>query len=324
MIRRPLITLFVAGAALALAACSNNPIGIFESIEREREILDDRNLPNELNVVQVVRVDDIDVGAADPIDRYFAATGALYFRATDDSVAADRPDWEVAAAPGTNFTTLSVVAVDFGSGVRVFASFTSQSAAESGIYEINVADPTDAPTAVLTSSGAGLDSIGRLFVVEGSDGTHLLASVESNPSPDAVTHELYASADGSTFTPVGGSAGQTPFLDVASDGTNVAYLRANALLTDTDVLAGADPVAAAPGIDSGARYTGLHIDDQSGSDRLWLADDSGFLYSSDDFGSSWTRTASAIEISTNNDEAIPFTDFASVQLGEAGAESFRR
>lgn len=318
MTRHHLIVLLAAGVALAIAGCSNNPIGIFESIEREREILDDRNLPNELNVAEMIRVDDIDVGATEPIDRYFAATGALYFRATDDSVVTDRPGWEVAAAPGTNFTALSVVAVDFGSGTRVFATFTSQSAAESGVYEINIADPTVAPTAVLTAASAGVDSIGRLFVVEATDGTHLLASIESNPDPDAVTHELFASADGASFSAVAGTAGQTPFIDVASDGANVAYLRANAVLIDTDVLAGAAPSAASTGIASGDRYTGIHHDFGSGANRLWLADDSGFLYSSDDFGASWVRTPAAIEINTNNDDPVPFTDFASVRLGPGG------
>ena len=62
----------VAAAAFALilvlVACSQNPVGIFASIEREREILDDeRGLPADINVAAMTEAGG----------KYFIAAGTL-------------------------------------------------------------------------------------------------------------------------------------------------------------------------------------------------------------------------------------------------------
>ena len=144
----------VAAAAFALilvlVACSQNPVGIFASIEREREILDDeRGLDNDLNVAAMTRAGG----------KYFLAAGTLYARDANDPdyEGGDLAQWSAVDPPDTNYTTNSVVTADLGPGERVYTIFTNLAGDASGVYEVDPAEATLAETAVLETGDVGTD-----------------------------------------------------------------------------------------------------------------------------------------------------------------------
>lgn len=319
----------VAAAAFALilvlVACSQNPVGIFASIEREREILDDeRGLDNDVNVAAMTRVDPPTV---DPEDenyyppQYFLAAGTLYARDAKDPdyEAGDLAQWSAVDPPDTNYTTNAVVTANLGSEELVYAVFTSLDGNDSGVYEIDPAEATLSETALLETGDVGTDgedtvaSIIDLFVV--NDGSErLVVSVRESSAIDDYT--LYVTSDGSTFTELATAEATAPWRDAASDGTNVAFMSVSGVLVDTNGLGSDDLVAkAAPGLTSGDRLTGLAYDDSAGgSGLLWLADDAGHIYTSPlDAGTGWQKSASHT-VSSSNDTAIPFIDFALVPV----------
>jgi len=60
--------------ATLVVGCSQSPFGIFASVARERAILDDRNLDNEITVGAMTKAGST----------YFLAAGALYYRVEDN------------------------------------------------------------------------------------------------------------------------------------------------------------------------------------------------------------------------------------------------
>ena len=304
----------VSGVVLValLAGCSRSPYGIFASIERERAILDDRNLEHDLNVGAIAKAGGT----------YFIAAGTLYFRDQDALVegAWTRPEWSAVPAPGLNYTTTSLVSVDFGSGSRVFAVYSSPDGLTHGLYEINVTSPVSSPTLRLQTTGSA-NALGTLFAVD-DGGTNGWLMVNYTTGPGAWS--LYAATgvangDGSDFAAIAGTESTEPYIDVVADATltNVVYLRSNSLLVDTAGIgvSPGDP-AGVPGRTSPARFTGALYD--SVGDLFWLADNEGFLYSSPPGFAAWGRNAEAHPTSTaTNAGPIPFTDFAAVPRGAA-------
>ena len=130
--RRYISTL--AGLALIglvgiLAGCTQSPIGLFESIELEREIFDDRELDNELVIGAIAESDN----------RYFIAAATLWYRDVADTnyPAGDVAQWVTVTSPGTsNFTTSSLVTF----GGSVYAAYSSQDGTEGGVYTVGKMD----------------------------------------------------------------------------------------------------------------------------------------------------------------------------------------
>ncbi|HKJ86099.1 MAG TPA: hypothetical protein VKA06_08480 [Spirochaetia bacterium] len=297
--------------AAVLAGCSQSPFGIFASVARERAILDDRNLDNEITVGAMTKAGT----------KYFLAAGALYYRDEDNPGAADdadkKPSWESVPAPGTNYTTTSVVTVDFtGTDERVFAVYASADGVTHRVYEIDVADPKKTPTPRFETTGSDF-ALGEIFALD--DGLDVWLVVNHEGDATISDWSLYGSTDGDTFSPISGTAANEPYVDVVADpvSNDVLYLRANAVLTDVDgVAAGADPgdAAPAPGLDSPARFTGAHYD--SVGNLFWLADNSGHLYSAAPGFAAWTRNTTAYTTSSaDNAPVISFTDFSAVPRG---------
>ncbi|MFW5742579.1 MAG: hypothetical protein ACOC2D_04820 [Spirochaetota bacterium] len=304
----------VAAAAftliLLLVACSRNPVGVFASIEREREILDDeRGLDNDLNVAAMSKAGE----------KYFLAAGTLYVREANDP---DYEDGELAKwtdvdPPETNYTTNAVVTADLGEGERVYATFTNLAGDASGVYEIDPADETLAESALLETGDegtAGEDTVASIidvFVVNDGD-DRLVVSVRESSAADDYT--LYVTSDGSEFTELESAQATTPWRDAASDGTAVAFMSVSDVCVDTDGLDSDNlTTKPAPELASGDRLTGLIYDDSAeGSGLLWLANDAGRIYTSPlDAGTGWQKSASH-DVSSSNDTPLPFTDFALV------------
>lgn len=295
--------------AAVLAGCSQSPFGIFASVARERAILDDRNLDNEITVGAMTKAGT----------KYFLAAGALYYRDQDDPAAADdaakKPIWAKVPAPGTNYTTTSVVTVNFGATDRVFAVYASPDGLTHGVYEVNTTTPATAPVVRFETSGSDF-ALGEIFAVNDGLGDWLVVNYEG----DATVSDwsLYGSTDGSTFAPIPGTAANEPYIDVVADSAtnDVLYLRANAVLTDVDGVGTTDPVVAspAPGRDVLARFTGALYEGTGG--LFWLADDSGHLYSAAPGFAEWTRNNTAYKTSSADDApSLPFTGFAAVPRG---------
>ena len=312
-------------ATLVLAACSQNPIGIFESIELEREIEDDRLLPNELNI-----------GAIDEAgDYYFIAAGSLYYRLSEDPVyvANDRSQWQIAPPPGTatnNYTSTSLVSTNLGGSTRVFAVFSNQAGTDSQLVEISATAPGDASTARFGTSDTGtggtvVDSLGKVFAVdEDLNGTDDYIVVVAQ-FDGTLTYGLFASSDGLTFTEIDGTSTRRsyPFVDVittgiANDGN--LYIGAGGLIHDPDGIVSAGGLATPTTAKAGSQvYTG-GIYDSVGS-LAWLADNNGYLYSAGSTDlTAWTQS-SQVQRTASNDTIVPFTDFASVPVGPAAAST---
>jgi hypothetical protein len=308
MLRLALLSLLLAAV---LVSCAQNPYGVFASIERERKIVDERDLGNELNVASITKAGG----------RMFIAAGAVYARAVDGSAdyGTDPPDWnswgDAVDPPQTNYTTTSLVAADLGAGERIYAAYTSLDGNESGLYALDpaqveagfVGDP------ILSTADPGIDAVVRVLTFNVGADTWVVAVVETGLSEYAV----YATNDGSSPAAIPSFTTSTPVIDVASDGaTRVAYVTPKAIYVDTDgdvtgTTAPAGP-GSTPALGAGARFTGGHY--AGGS--LWLADDAGHLYSSADFGATaWTRNSEPWQISSANQEPTPFTDFATVPRG---------
>ncbi len=302
---KPALPVVLALFVLTIAACTQHPFGIFASIQRERKIPLDRNLGKELTVGALAKAGGT----------YFAATGALYYREQDDPATGTRPLWGAAAAPAAgdqSYRTMSLVAADLDAGERVYAVFVSPDATDSGVYEINPASPTDPPQSIFTPPG-GVLRINNVFTI--NDGTQwLLASAATTDEP--ARHRLYASSDGETFGFLEGTElANATWVGVATNGTAVAYLSTTGFWRHpAGITPGTPPEIplAIPPRGSGAIFTGIFYDEVG--DLLWVADNRGHLYTSDDFGDTWVKGPEN-PVSTSNDTAIPFTVFAGVPRG---------
>ncbi|MFW5689854.1 MAG: hypothetical protein ACOC1U_09800 [Spirochaetota bacterium] len=317
-------TMLALTILLALVgACTQNPIGVFESLELEREILDDRNLPNNATVAAMARVDSGSVG------RYFVAAGTLFYRTVDDPSSNDdavaRPEWQAGPAPDGAYTPTSLVAADLGSGEKIYVVYAADDGTSSGLYEIDPAAETMEARLVFSSDTSGVASVDRVFTV--NDGTEWLL-VAVTMSGSGLSRGLYATdnagnsataVEGSEFTPIIGVNAQVGVIDVATNGTQVAYLTAASLLVHASgVDTGTAPETRTPSesgttLEAGDRYTGTVY----AGGALWLADDGGHLYRSTDFGTNWTQSS----VSNGPDgNPLEFTDFGTVpESAEVGA-----
>jgi hypothetical protein len=298
-------TLRIAIGALTLffiASCSQSPVGIFESIEREREILDDRNLGNELTIGAMALADE----------RYFLAAGSIYHRGRVDTdyIANDREQWTRLQPPGSaadNNTSTSLVPFDpvGATPLRIYAVYSNQEGTESGVYEIDPASPSVPSSPVFGSESPGVESVLGVFVV--SDGLdYLLVVVRTG----LCAYAVYWTTDAVTFTAVTGAEGNQPVIAAASDGTTVALLTPTAIAVDDDITDATPPdTGNSPGLDAGDLFGGLYY--QSSVGRWWMGDNAGHLFSSEDLVT-WTTNDTAYEISAANDDPVPFTAFVEV------------
>lgn len=304
------IVFAIALLPILLASCSQNPFGIFESIENERLIIDDRNLGNGINLAAFTKIGT----------KYYAAAGALYRRDVTDPnyVAGERAQWSTVAAPGTNYTTDSVVSVDFGAGERLFAIFTDSGAGSASaagvVYEIT--GPTgDTPATQARfplADDTGVAEAYEVFAVTDGSGTWLAVSARL----DDGNYAVYATDDGTTFAEVAGTKrGGAPYIDATDNATSVAFLTAGGVVVDEDGIntgAGAD-LKAAVALSSGDYLTGLiHDGSAGGSGLLWAADDGGHIYTSAlDIASAWQKSETRVVGSSTD---LPFLDFALVPV----------
>jgi hypothetical protein len=307
----------VAGLVLVLligilAACSQSSIGLFESIELERKIIDDRALDNDLLVGAIAKSSE----------QYFIAAATLWHRAVVDvDYPNDVAQWFAIAAPGTaNFTTSSLAVFD-GSGLElIYAAYSSQDGTEGGVYTIDPAvdlGSVEAASKVFGTELADVAGIGKIFVVNDGTATQILVGVRKTTIS---RYSLYASTTGAsgTFAEVDGSDNNLPIIDVAESSTGqVAFLTRKAILIDSGGLnAGAPPVDVTPGLSLGERqpeFGGVYYN--ASADTLWVTDNEGFLYQSPDFGTTWTNNLVAHPVSTNVEDPLEFTDMIAVNNG---------
>ena len=304
-IRSVLIT--VTALTIMLVACTNSPVGIFESIEREREILDDRNLDNELRVGAIALAGD----------KYFIAAGSLLYRGRTDAdyVGGDREQWHTLPAPGSasdNYSSTSLVAFDpdgaGGTPEQIYAVYRSQTGTESGLYHVNPVTLGVGTTPLIGSEDAGIESVEGVFVVDDGSGSDvLIVPVRTGLS----AYSVYYSADATVFAEIPGLATNQPITSVAADGTDVLFLTPSVLYRDGDtVSAGADPAEVATlEPESGASFGDAYY--QASSFVWWVSDGEGHLFSTLDFVD-WTTNDTPYEISTSNDDPLPFTVFVEV------------
>lgn len=323
-------------ALAILSACSQNEIGIFQSIELEREIEDDRNLGNELNVGAFAKVGSY----------YAAAAGTLYLRealdedylGNDDDPDTGRSQWvtleSVSDNTYQNYTTASLVASNVSGSERIYAVFVRQDASDSQLVELTLSGSGDslsvAASRRLGTGDAGTDTGGgapnvstltRVFAVdEDLDGTDDFVVVGATLD-GLLDYTLFASSDGSTFTEweAATTRAPTPYVDavatgLANDGT--LFVAASGLLRDTDSLGVAGGLSAPDAGKSGSATYMSGIYDSVGG-LTWLSDNQGYLYSSGDLAS-WERS-DQIQQTAQNTDTLPFTDLAAVPVGFAGS-----
>jgi hypothetical protein len=298
-------TMIVVLSALLIMACAQSPVGIFQSIEREREILDDRNLDNGLNVGAVAFAEG----------RYFIAAGDLYHRLRDDVdyVANNRQQWSTLTAPGAaseNYTTVSLVAFDpDGAGAetdQIYAVYRSQDANASGVYHIDPATPT-LDTTPLFGTDDGVEAVVGVFVATDASGDLLIVPVRTGLS----AYSVYYSSNAVDFNPVAGMTTNQPVIGVASNGADVVLLTSTVAYQDGDTIAGGGAPTPIADVDpdSGVALSGVYF--QASSSVWWVGDGDGHLYSSPNL-TDWTTNPTAYEISSDNDDPVPFTVFVEV------------
>lgn len=324
----PLLAL-IAATGVIVGGCADSPLGVFESIELEREIVDDRELSNEIGVGSIAR-------AGSGTDaKYFIATGSIWYR---DVVDPDYDEGQVAqwsniGAPGTTISTSAVAFGDPGSEL-IYAAYTATDALDGGVYTI---DPSNIPEQNPTVTGDPVFAfdrdtasgdytpdrfgIGRLLVVNDGSNDYLVVPVKTSTASDWT---IYVTADGSTFAEVSGLATLQPVMDVAPTGsTGAAYLTEKGLFVDSNGLTTDPPPANVTGsIPRGSRNPGFGgIYYQVSTDTLWLTDDEGYIYRaanfSTDFGATsanWSVNASAY-LERAEAPALVFNDIVAVDPG---------
>ncbi len=326
------VTVVIIISAALLFGCAESPVGIFESIEFERKIVDDRNLPNELPVGAITTA----------ANHYFIAAGSMWYRNAND---ADYPDnvatWAEVTSPlgNQNLTTNSLARFAATAGERIYVAYTSQDGTSAGVYAVDPAglpDPDQAgyvpfeiadAAAVFTTAIDGVSGIDRLFVLDDGSSTYLAVAVGLSGTS---RYGLYVSSTGASaeFTRVDGLETNSPIRDAATlpASSAVVLLTSRSIYLDADgINTGADPSNLAESLpltdpadpDSNRQPTfGSIFFDSAGT--LWMSDNEGYLYRSADLGTTWTTNSAAFSVSTNNDEALPFTDFAEVTNADFG------
>ncbi|MCK4514448.1 MAG: hypothetical protein KAU31_04275, partial [Spirochaetaceae bacterium] len=297
-----------------LVGCSQSPIGLFESIALERKIIDDRALENDLVVGAI----------AESTNNYFIAAGTLWYRNVVDAdyPAGEVAQWEAITSPGTsNFTTSSLTVFN-GTGTElVYVAYSSQDGTEGGIYVLDPAGefgPLTADDKVFGTEVTDVAGVGKVFVADDGIATYLLVGARKTGTS---RYSVYASTTGAagSFVEVAGTDRNLPVIDVAANATGtVAFLTQKLILIDSDGLnAGAGDVTDITGNlavgDRQPEFGGIYY--HPTTDTLWLTDNDGFLYHSDDFGSIWSSNGTAHLVSTSNEDPLQFTDMTAVNNG---------
>ncbi len=307
--RRTVLISLIASIAVLITSCAFEGVGIFASIARERKVLDDRDLPNDLTVAAIDRTSD----------RMWIAAGQLWHRGFDkvDDLAAGRPEqWTKVAAPGANFTTTNLAVLND----VVYAVYSNLAGDVSGVYRVTISTTPPTLTAVFPAGVA--ESVERVFVVDatldGAAGPTLLVSVRTGTN----TWRLDGSTDGTTFVAVDGFDSTAPHIAAVGDGTGqVIVVTPKTVYRDADGLKAGDlPQSVAPGGSAArpatAEFTAAHVVENGATTTVWLADDNGFLYSSTDFGDVWVRNTNAHVRAGGN--AIRFRSLGSVAAPGGG------
>ena len=309
--RRYISTL--AGMALIvlvgiLAGCTQSPIGLFESIELERKIFDDRELDNELAIGSI----------AESGDRYFIAAATLWYRDVADAnyEAGDVAQWVYVASPGTpNFTTSSLVTF----GGSVYAAYSSQDGTEGGVYAVNpAADSIEVTTTAVFGTELDADVAGVGKVLVANDGAERLLIVVKKSGVTSRYSVYESTTGGAPFAEVVGTERNLPVIDVAENAAGaVAFLTRKSILIDSDGLNNlidpADVTANLGIVDRQPEFGGVYYHPDSGT--LWVTDNDGFLYRSVDFGTTWTANATAHLVGTDESDPLQFTDMTAVNNG---------
>lgn len=297
-----------------LGGCAKSSIGLFESIELERKIIDDRALDNELPVAAMARAGG----------HYFIAAATLWQRLTVDTdyTAGDVAQWAIVAAPGpsgSGYTTSSLTVSSASGSDAVYVTFSSQDGVSAGLYAVDPAGDLTAVSAdslVLGTDDAGVLGLGKVAAINDGIADYLLAGVRTGTTRYAV----YGSTTGTSgsFAAIAGTDNNLPVIDVTASSTGeVAFLTKKALLIDRDGLnTGADTAdvtAAIPLADRQPEFGGLYYETVSGT--LFVTDDEGYIYRSTDFGTTWLVNDTPHQVSTNDDRALSFTDMTAVDDG---------
>jgi len=294
----------------AIGGCAQSPIGVFESIELEREIIDDRALDNDLVVGAIAKSGG----------NYFIAAATLWHRAVVDvDYPTDVAQWGTTASPGSSNFTTSSLTVFAGSGTElIYATYSSQNGTEGGIYTVDPAGDLGSVAAVpvFGTDLTDVAGVGEVFVADDGIASYLLVGVRGVDLA-AFPYALYASPTGlaDSFDEVVGTAGNLPVIDVAESASGaVAFLTEKAVLVDSDGLnAGLGPTDVTGNmaiVASQPEFGGIYF--HPASDTLWVTDNEGYLYHSPDFGATWSANAAPHPVSTSDEDPLQFTDMTAV------------
>ena len=120
-----------------------------------------------------------------------------------------------------------------------------------------------------------------------------------------------------SFVELAGTERNLPVIDVAESATSeIAFLTQKAILIDSDGLiagAPADVTADLGIVDRQPEFGGIYL--HPATNILWLTDNDGFLYHSDDFGTTWFANGTAHLVSTSDEDPLQFTDMTAVDNG---------
>jgi hypothetical protein len=268
----------------ALAACNDSLDPIFYTLEQEEQ-LEDAGLPNEITVLEVIRLNDF----------YVAAAGAVYYRAA----AAGTTDWRSIAPPqgGAFANTLAA------HGGNLYAGFHSSGAGPLGLWTAN-----GAALPGITWTQIGIPDVLRnaeITMIRAVNGVLFVSTRESTG------FKLYNFAD--TTSPLVTDP-ENMISDVTHDGTqywaiagNKIYHGGSALPPATFAELGTPPAAGKFG---GILFTGAPLNTLYVSSGL--ADNTGRVFASTDSGVTWNAPQERI---TDDGDEVAFTRMIAVTSG---------
>jgi hypothetical protein len=297
-VRRSILAIAAAVALLlVLFACSNTELPpIFYTLETERPLTENRNLPANITVQRIA------VATTVTPNRFFIAANTLYTRL--EGTATEWSAVELTNAPAG--TLCNNLAAFSGSGSEIlYAAFNNVSGAGEGLWS-----GTPGPSVTWTQVGGGLPADKQVGLIKVVD----VADTPADPTDDYLfvstnEHSLYYSNDGTTFTRVklaGADVVGATITDVAYDGTDFWVTAGATLYAQTTAAPPTDCAAqtAAGTPTTTVSFASLH---HSGVNaKLYLATKDGLLYSHPDAGS-WSA-ATTVEVS--DVPVLRFTRFA--------------
>jgi hypothetical protein len=296
-VRRSILAIAAAVALLVvLLACSNTELPpIFYTLETERPLTENRNLPANITVQRIAV-------ATSPAVRFFIAANTVYTRLEGSDT-----DWSVVALTGAPSGALcNNLAVFSGGGSEIlYAAFNNVSGAGEALWS-----GTPGPSVTWTQVGGGLPADKQVGLIKVVD----VADTPADPTDDYLfvstnEHSLYYSNDGTTFTRVklaGADVVGATITDVAYDGTDF-WVTAGATLYAQTTAAPPTDCAAQTAVGTpttSSTFASLHY--SADNAKLYLATKDGLLYSHPDSGS-WSA-ATTVEVSEGH--PVPFTRFA--------------